>query len=239
MTARQPKRFYKMATVAASGDAFVLQLDGKAAKTARGGQIATEISALAEAIAAEWNAQGERIDFLRMPMTRFLGTTIDLGGDDAGKWRETWLAFLKSEHLCYRATAPSELVERQRGAWDPLLDWAALSFEIRLATGAGVSFIAQPPDTLAAGARLIKRADAANVLGMKEAAEISGSAVIALALSRRAFPSEVLFGASRVDEDFQTERWGEDAEAADRRAGLRIDFLDAARFLDLVNQKAR
>lgn len=231
---RLPKRFYKTASAEIDGGVFVIRLDGKTAKTRSGKPLSAESEALALAVADEWNAQGEEINFAGMPMTRLAMTARDLAESDAGIWRAATLAFLKSDLLCYRAEAPAELVMLQRAAWDPILDWASSALDVRLKTGAGVVFIEQTQDAYAAAQRALDAANEGKALGVKMAAEIAGSAIIALALLRAAFPAEDLFAASRVDERFQSERWGVDDEAAAREDALKRDFLDAARFLALV-----
>ncbi|MEK7266602.1 MAG: ATP12 family protein [Pseudomonadota bacterium] len=231
---RLPKRFYKAASAESDGGAFHIRLDGKTAKTRGGKPLCAVTKSLGEAVAREWNAQGEHIAFARMPMTRYAMTVCDLGGRDLDIWREAVLAFLKSDLCCYRANEPAELVARQSEAWNPLLAWAGSELNVRLSTGAGVGFIEQPHDAYAAARAVLAAATTEQVLGVKEATEISGSAVIGLALLKGAFPADQLFAASRVDEEFQSDRWGADAEASAREVTLRRDFLDAARFLSLV-----
>lgn len=229
--ARLPKRFYQAAAV---DDDNCLRLDGKPAKTRGGGALLAPSRALGAAMADEWNAQEGFIDFLAMPMTRFAMTVVDLGARDAGKWREVLLSFLKSDLVCYRASEPAALAAKQAEVWDPLLDWVSAALGVTLECGAGVSFIDQPASAIAAGERVIASADVAMLLGMKSAAELSGSTVIALALADKAFRVDDLYEASRLDERFQAECWGVDAESAARDAQLKKDFLNAARFLDLL-----
>ena len=225
-----PRRFYKSATL---HDGGAILLDGKPAKTAARRELSATSRALADAIVEEWNAQDDVIDFATMPMTRFQMTMIDRGAADADHWRSAILAFLRSDLLCYRAAAPAELAARQTALWDPLLSWAA-SEGVALKSAAGVANIEQPSASLDRAADLLAAADAASLLAMKTAAEIAGSAVIALAMGRGAFRPEDLFDASRVDETFQAEKWGWDAEAQARARGMKREYLDAARYLRLA-----
>lgn len=227
-----PRRFYSSASVAADAGTYSLLLDGKPARTRARKLLTTASRGLVEAIAEEWNGQGNEIDFLAMPLTRFRMTVIDRQQTDIDEWRRTTLGFLASDLLCYRASSPRELVKRQAAAWDPLLGWAA-GEGISLATGEGVAFIAQPQHALSAGAALLQSASPDEVIAIKSAAEIAGSAVIALALWRCAFGGDALFDASRVDEAFQAEKWGADSEAEARSRRLRADFHDAGRYLSL------
>lgn len=224
------KRFYKEATTLGGA----LALDGKPARTKGGRAFAAPSPLLMDAVREEWNAAGEKIDFAAMPMTRFAMTLIDLGDSDAPKWRDSVLAFLKSDLVCYRAAAPASLRARQATAWDPLVDWMASAIGVPLRMGDGLAFIEQPAAALRAGREAIAALTPAVLLGVKSAAEIAGSAVIAFALAKGAFDEAQLFAASRIDEAFQNEQWGVDAEAEERAKSLRADFSDAARFLALV-----
>ncbi len=224
--AAPPKRLYKHASLAQDG---ALLLDGKLAKTRALHAFRTTSKSLAAAIADEWNAQGEEIAYASMPMTRFQMTVIDRGAADARLWREAALAFLRSDLICYRAAAPAELVTRQDARWNPLLAWAGFQ-GISLRTCFGVGFIDQPQASLEAGAAGIASADFAQILAIKTLAEISGSFVIALALRRGAFDAQALFEASRIDETYQSEKWGSDAAAEARRRQQNREFLDAARY---------
>ncbi|MGD9799152.1 MAG: ATP12 family chaperone protein [Parvularculaceae bacterium] len=230
----RPKRFYETVQCVEDQGAFAITLDGRSAKTRTGQPLAMQSRALALAVADEWDAQREIIDIATMPMTRLAMTVVDIGDADADSWRAAILSFLKSDLLCYRASEPAELVQRQALCWDPLLKWVKAELGAELATGAGVAFVDQPPASIEAAARHLAVQTPARLLGVKNAAEIAGSAVIALALLEGAFPAATLFEASRVDEAFQAERWGLDAEAQARARRLERDFADAARFLSLV-----
>ncbi len=227
---RLPKRFYAKAT--AEGGAILL--DGKLAKTRAGNPLAVANAALMEAIAAEFEAQSLVIDFRTMPMTRFAMSVIDLAGVDAPVWREAIIAHLKSDLLCYRACEPAALVARQAAGWDPLIDWASTKHGISLTSVEGDLFIDQPASAIASARAAVEAMSAERLLGTKSATEIAGSAVIGLALADGAFDPVALFDASRIDEEFQVERWGVDEQAVQRAAALRREFLNVARYLSLV-----
>lgn len=231
---RLPKRFYKTATASEEDGAYVVRLDGKIAKTHGGKRLQGRSAALMSAIAEEWSRQGDHVDFSEMPLTQLAMAVADLGEISSTEWRKAVISFLKSDLLCYRAAGPDALVERQEAAWTPILDWASQALGIRLLTGSGVAYIEQPEDAIITAARILDRFAAETLLVAKKATEVSGSAVIALALVRNAFPPGLLFDASRVDEAFQAERWGRDAEACEREAKMRRDFLAAADFLSLA-----
>ncbi|MFN0025061.1 MAG: ATP12 family protein [Parvularculaceae bacterium] len=232
-----PKRLYRLAALRADADRFVVLLDGKPANTRAHRELGAASKALADAMVDEWNVQIGVIDFAAMPMSRFQLTAIDRGDADASDWRAATLAFMMSDLVCYRAASPADLAARQAAAWDPLMVWAR-TIGIALTAGTSAAFIDQPEAALIAASAALDAASPAELLGIKTAAEISGSAVIALALWRGAFAAERLFEASRIDEDYQAEKWGADADAESRVRLLRRDFLDAARYLSLTSPGA-
>ena len=231
-----PSRFFKEARLEEGADGFAVLLDGRPAKTRRGLPLAAPSRALGEAVSAEWNAAGERLDLAAMPLTKALMTAIDLAEEDRESWRAVVLSFLRSDLVCYRATSPEKLMLRQRDGWDPLLGWIAAAHGVELKVAAGVTFIDQPAPALARAGALLDEANVLELLGVKAAAEISGSAVIALALWRGELTADALFALSQIDEDFQREAWGEDEEAAARTQRLHREFLDVARLMRLARQ---
>lgn len=228
------KRFYREVSLGHEGGAHRLLLDGRPAKTRRGNPIETTSMLLAEAIAAEWNGQSEKINLAAMPMTRFVSTAIDLGDEDRAAWRDAVLTFLKTDLVCYRNDDAAALAESQAAAWDPLLAWFAATTGAALLATSGLTVIDQPQGAIEAARQMLDTMPAEKLLAVKTAAEIAGSAVIGLALGAGAFDSATLFNASRVDEEFQAARWGRDEEAEMRARRLRSDFEDAARLLSVL-----
>lgn len=238
MIARRVKKFYKTVSVEPRGGAFSILLDGRPAKTPARADLAAPTSALAEAIADEWRGEGDSVDFSALALTRHATTAIDLGNRERNRWIEDVVAYLKSDLVCYRANEPAALAGRQNETWSPYLAWAEQALGAALCVTAGVAPVAQAEGAVR-GAR--ERLSAMNdwaLIAVKTATEITGSAVLAFALEARAFPAAEIFSASRLDERFQSERWGVDEEAAAREARLHADFLSVAKWLDLLNPTA-
>lgn len=231
---RRIKKFYSSVAVAGRDGRFVLLLDGREAKTPARGPLSAPTRALAEALAAEWEGAGETVDFDAMTLTRLASTAIDLASRDRAQWTEEVLKFLASDLVCYRADEPAALIERQSALWSPYVDWARDVLGAPLRVTAGVIAVEQRPALIAAARARLEAMDAWTLIGVKTAAEIAGSAVLALALEAGAFPPADVFKASRLDEHFQAERWGTDAEAAAREARLEAAFMAAARWLRLL-----
>jgi chaperone required for assembly of F1-ATPase len=227
-----PKRFYKEASVAARGGAFEVLLDGKPVMTPAKQPLALPARTLAEAVAAEWAGQGETIDPGTMPLTRLANVAIDRVAADPQAVVAEIVKYAGTDMLCYRAGEPAGLAAAQGDAWDPVLFWARHELGARLNCGEGVRHVAQAPEALAAIRGEIAKVQSPFALAaLASATALMGSALLALALARGRLSADAAWAAAHVDEDWNIARWGEDAEALQRRAARRAEFEAAARML--------
>jgi chaperone required for assembly of F1-ATPase len=189
---------------------------------------------LAEAIAEEWNGQGEEVDPRSMPLTGLANAAIDRVTPDPAAFAKTLAQYGESDLLCYRAEGPRPLVERQSKQWDALLDWARQRFDIELETVCGVMHRPQPPASVNQLAAAVAARDAFRLAGLSPLVTVSGSLIIALALAEGAISLDAGWAAATLDEQWQAEQWGEDPLAAAAIAARRSDFESAYRFLTLL-----
>jgi len=228
------KRFYKEARAAAAEDGFEVQLDGRTLRTPAGSRLALPAEALAAAVAAEWQAQGDKVSPETMPMMSLASTALDRVAARRGEIVEEVLRFAETDLLCHRADTPAELVRRQTETWQPLLDWAAQELEAPLQATTGILAVAQPPESLAALGRTVEGLDDLALTALSVAVSAAGSMVIGLALLHGRLDPEAAFEAAELDASYQIELWGEDPEATRRRATCRADLFAAARFAGLI-----
>jgi chaperone required for assembly of F1-ATPase len=234
MTKSGAKRFYKAASVVEGDGGFAVCLDGMIVKTPGGKRLVAPSQGLAAAVAAEWDQQGPEIDPSSMHMTKALNTTLDRTGIHRAAIVEDLTGFARTDLLCYRATAPENLVVRQRELWDPWLTWAVEKYGATLTVGSGVMHIAQPPETIERLGEVIDGHDDFRLTALHTAITVTGSVILGLALINRAATADTVFALSHLDELYQAERWGQDAEAEHAR-GRRLDELRAARrYVDLL-----
>jgi len=225
-------RFYGQAGVAPQGTGFALTLDGRSARTPAKNPLVLSTRALAELIAAEWAGQGEQIDPTSMPITRIANSAIDGVASQMSAVRDEIASYAAADLLCYRAPEPEELANAQAAAFDPVLDWAREALGARLLLSEGIRHVAQPPAALAAiGAALAAIEDPFALAALHVATTLTGSALLALALSRGRLAADEAWRAAHVDEDFQISRWGEDSEARARRNFQWREIEAAARIL--------
>lgn len=228
------KRFYKDVSVAPEGPGFALRLDERSVKTPARAGLVVPNKALADAIAAEWAAQGEEIDPRTMPLTGLANAAIDRVAPDPEAFAARLAEYAESDLLCYRAENPDKLVARQTESWDPILAWARQRFDIELAVVCGIMHRKQSDEAVQRLARAVATRGPFELAGLAPLVTVGGSLVIALALDEGTIGLEDAWNAASLDEQWQLEQWGDDAEGAAALAARRRDFEAGARFLELL-----
>lgn len=217
-------------------DGFAVALDNKSVLTPAKAPLVLPTAALAAAIAAEWAEQGDRIKPQTMPMMALACTAIDRVGPNRGQVVEDIAAYGGTDLVCYRADGPADLVQRQARVWQPLVDWAALVLDAPLTVTAGIAPLGQPAAALRALTAAVAGFDDFGLAALSFATSAAGSLVIALALAQERLDGAAAFDAAELDESYQIEKWGEDAEAAERRRAIRADLAAAERFWALLRR---
>lgn len=227
------KRFWKDATVDAVAGGFAVLLDGRSVKTPAKTPLVVPTRAMAAAVAAEWAAQEDEIDPLSMPVTRSANAALDKVAAQRDEVADMLAEYGGTDLLCYRATSPAELIERQAEQWDPLLDWAAERFGARLVPVSGVMHVPQDADSLKILRAEVHKLGNFELAAFHDLVGLSGSLIIALASLRENTDIEALWRVSRLDELWQEEQWGEDDEAVQQAEIKHQSFLHAHRFYKL------
>ncbi|MDD9878983.1 MAG: ATPase [Magnetovibrio sp.] len=231
---RAAGRFYKEAAAVAHRDAFQVALDGRPVKTPGGQPLLLPGEPLAVAVAAEWAAQGEKIQPATMPMMQLACTAVDRVGPSRGAIVRETANYGGNDLLCYRADDPPDLVKRQAEAWQPVLDWLADEMGAPLACTVGVTHVVQPAAALERLRACVAAYDDFQLTGVAQLTQVLGSLALALAVERGRLNWGDAAAASLLDETFQSERWGEDKEARERRRAIHGEAEAAARFLELL-----
>jgi len=225
--ARLARRFYTEVDVVSHADGEGIALDGRDLKTPARRAVRLPRRSAAELVAAEWRAQGERIDPSAMPVTRLVWTGIDRIGPDPRATHEEILGYAGSDLVCYRAEGPPVLVARQAEAWDAMLDWLEAETGARLRTTSGIVHVTQDASALGRIGAVLAAMAPVRLAALHMAVVLTGSATLALALERGRLDAPAAWALARIDEAFQQEQWGEDAEAAARDAVRDTDLAAA------------
>src|SRR6266481_1708492 len=229
----QRKRFYAQAGVSEADGGFAVALDGKPIRTPSGRVVTVPSRQIADAIAAEWEAQKDNIDPLTMPLTRFANSVAEGVVDRAELVAEDVAKYLHSDLLFYRAGHPEALVAREAKHWDGVLFWAADALGAHFILAEGIMHVSQP-DTAVAAARAALPADPWSIAAVHVVTTLTGSALLALALAHGVCDPDQVWAAAHVDEDWNAEKWGVDEEVAARRAARLVDFEAARRILSAL-----
>lgn len=228
-----PRRFWTAAAVVPEAGSFAVHLDGRPVRTPLKAPLLVPTEALAREIASEWQSVEGKVDPSRMPFTRMANSAIDKVAPQFEAVAAMLAEYGGSDLLCYRAAAPAGLVARQAEAWDPLLDWAAAELAAPLAATVGVMHHAQPETSLLALRQAVQSFSQFQLAALHDLVALSGSLILALAVTRGRLRAEEAWDLSRIDESWQIAEWGEDEEAAEITALKRADFMRADRFLGL------
>ncbi len=228
----RPKRFYQEAKAERAGDAWTIGLDGRLLKTPARAAFLLPTKRLAEAIAAEWQAQGQSIDLSSMPLTRLANVAIDRTPETREDMTEEVARYCETDLLCHLADSPEELVERQEHHWAPVREWAGETFGIHLVTVSGIIASPQPPASLVAAQEAAMTQDDFRLTALVFACGLYGSALLALAVIEDALDPIVALDYSRIDEDWQAQHWGEDDEAKEISERRRTEARALKRWLE-------
>ncbi|MGB7127007.1 MAG: ATP12 family protein [Methylovirgula sp.] len=234
------KRFYTHTGVGAYDGGFALLLDGRPARTSGKAAFVLPTAAAAEAIAKEWAAQGEEIDFASMPLTRIATAAIDAVAAKIEAVVDEIVKYAETDLVCYRAESPATLVRAESEAWDPILAFAADRLGAHFVVAEGIAFTPQPAAATAAVWRKVEAVAGGAAAPLALAClsvmtALTGSVLIALALAERAISLEEAWRAAHVEEDHEIRLWGEDQEAMTRRARRFAEMAAAEQLWRLVS----
>ncbi|MEO1239496.1 MAG: ATP12 family protein [Pseudomonadota bacterium] len=232
------RRFWTDTSVREEDGGFAVYLDERPLRTPARAELCAPTRGLADAVADEWRAQGEKVDPLSMPFTRSLNATLDKIIPDPAPVADMLSGYAETDLLCYRATGPAALVDRQAEIWDPYLDWAADTYGARLVTTAGVMPVTQPGEAVSHLGRAVRDLDPYALTAAHDLVTLSGSLILGLAAVAGRIDGETLWVAARLDEAWQIEQWGPDEEAESMAAAKKEAVLHALAFQALAQKPA-
>ena len=232
MSEWKQKRFWKEATTVATDTGWTVQLDGRSIKTPAKAALTLPTRSMADAIAAEWQAQDEVVNPMSMPFTRSANAAIDKVAVQHGEVADMLAAYGDADLLCYRADTPEELVKRQADTWDPYLDWAAKTLGAHLSPRTGVIHESQDAAALQSLSGRVHALNEFELAAFHDLVSLSGSLILGFAAAQDLHAAPIIWAASRVDETWQEEQWGDDEEATEVAEIKKASFLHAKSFFD-------
>lgn len=209
----QARRFWTSASVRDLGAGCEVLLDDRPLRTPGKRPLVLPTQAMAQAIAAEWDAQTDLIDPNAMPLTRAANSAIEKVTPQFHGVAAMLAEYGGTDLLCYRAEAPEALMRAQAAGWDPLIDWAATELRAPLRITHGVIPVAQDAAALLKLHAEVATLDPFALTALHDLVTLPGSLVLGLAVIRGRLDADAAYELSRIDEEFQAERWGRDEEA--------------------------
>jgi chaperone required for assembly of F1-ATPase len=231
------KRFYKNVAVAQGDGGWRVLLDGRGIKTVGGRPQVAPTRALADALAEEWADQGEEIDATLFTFRDMADYAIDVVALDRADAVRSLVAYAGTDTLCYRAEPDEPLRERQDEVWEPLLHAAEQRYDVHFERIDGVMHRPQPAATLARMQAVLEAESDFILAALRTLTGLAASLVIALAALAPQADAEALWEAANLEEDWQAELWGKDAEAESRRERRFAAFAAAVRFARLAREE--
>ncbi len=228
-----PKRFWKSTEISETENGFQVQLDGRPVRTPSKTLLELPSRGMAEAIAAEWDKVEEKIDPSLMPVTRAANAAIDKVTIQHSEVAAMLAAYAETDLLCHRAEHPDGLIQKQKEAWDPILDWAATRYSAPLISVSGILPAVQPENSLQTYLTVVMSFGPFSMTALHDLVGISGSLLLGLWVAEDQSRAKTAWDISRIDEEWQISQWGEDEEASETAAKKQAEFLNAARFLTL------
>ncbi|WP_298464393.1 ATP12 family protein [uncultured Erythrobacter sp.] len=228
------KRFYKDVATHQVDGGWQVTLDKRGIKTVKGAQQILPTRALAEAMAQEWDAQGEKLDPTTLPMRDMADYALDIVAPDVAAIAETLTAFGDTDTLLYRADPDEPLYARQQEVWEPIVAEFEQREGVRLTPVSGIMHRPQSADTLTSLRAKLETSDPFTLAGIEAMTSLSASLVVGLSALEPDIEPLTLWEAASLEEEWQADLWGRDAEAETRRAKREGDFLKACEFTRLA-----
>ena len=227
------KRFYNSAGVTEAEGGWQVTLDDRAMKTVKGSQQIVPTRGLAEMLAAEWEAQGEKIDPASFVIRDMADYAIDIVAPDHAATADKLVAYGDTDTLLYRADPDEPLYVRQQEVWEPIVAEFEQREGVELTRVSGIIHKPQADATIARLKARLGEVQAFELAAIETMTSLAASLLIALTASDTSEEEQAkkLWDAASLEEEWQADLWGRDEEAEERREKRTRDFLNAWKFL--------
>lgn len=211
------KKFYHMVSTERDGDAFTVALDGRRIKTPGKREVVMPSGQLAQAVAQEWEAQGDDIDPETMPLTQLVNTSLDRVAPRMEEVVQELVAFGDTDLLCYRDGDDPDIFARQGALWDPAIEAFSAKYGINIQTTSGVMPVKQDPALRKRLIEIVREFDSYSLTAFHACVSGLGSIILALAVFGGDMTLKAAWKLSILEQTLQEERWGTDSEVEEKR----------------------
>jgi chaperone required for assembly of F1-ATPase len=227
------KRVYRKTGVRHEAGGFVVLLDDSVLRSPGRCALCLPTESMAQAIASEWDGQGEELDTTALRLTKLAGRAVDMDAAERAQVEDTVAGYVETDLVSHRAEGPPDLVAKQAAVWDPLLEWAMQAFSKAPQVTVGVLPVPTDASLAARYVDIVAGLDLYELVSLQALTSVTGSLVIALAVFKQELDADRAWDVSQIDETYRMSRWGDDPEAAGSRATRREDLNAAVRLLEL------
>lgn len=203
------KRFYKNVALTRSNGEFEINLDQRKLKTPMGKVLRLPNEATALAIAAEWDGQTDKVKPNDMHFTKLANTVVD---NPTHRSKEqiinAILEYLDSDTVCYRIDEPEDFVEVQKKFWDTIISSVEERYHVKLPVTSGLDITQVPAETKTIFRQHLMSHNEWSLTGYQFTVEAMKSFIIAIALCDGFINVEDAVYLSRLEQEFQMQKWG-------------------------------
>lgn len=220
--------------VVAKDGLYELDRNGRVLMTPAGKPYLLRSAVLAEAVCAEWRAQGEKIDPKTMPLSQLTATAFDVVAKERAKITDKLVAYTSSELLCHRAESPADLARKQHEVWQPIIEWCKGGFGVDFSLGGGVMPVRQQKETIETLRMAIKSFDDFLLAGLSLAVDSSGSLILGMALANGYMNAQEVLKAAELEVDYQAQTWGKDPVTQARQDETLADLQACEKWFSIL-----
>lgn len=207
------KRFYARVDIepvqTARGLEYGIQLDGRFVVTPYNQILSAPTLGAATAIAFEWDAQGDFLRPISMPLTNICVTAIDQAYTDRARFLTHFRSAIATDSVLLRVKAPSGLVHQQRKQWDTLLHWMKERYGCDLHTTYEFETPRQSAEVARRKQELLESLTGWQLAALDSLTTVTKSFVISWALLTSRLTIHQAFEAARLEENFQMRQYGQ------------------------------
>lgn len=204
-----PKRFYRRTSILHNDGKFEITLDQRKLKTPGGNPFLVDSEPLALAVAAEWDAQKEKIQQGWMHLTALCSTAID----NPNRLTKLDLVrhilnYLDTDTVLFQSSEADELYDLQQQEWSPVLQWFCRNYDVQIDATRDIAGPAISQETKSKLARHLCSYNFWAIHGFSFGVEAVKSVILMLCCIERHISVEKAVLLSRLEEEFQSGHWG-------------------------------
>ncbi|KAF6214962.1 hypothetical protein GE061_009707 [Apolygus lucorum] len=203
-----PKKFYKKTGIVYSDGTYEITLDHRKLKTPRGNVMKLDKEMLALAVAAEWDAQKDEIQQSSMHITSLCNTALENPNHITKPAAvDSLLSYLDNDAVMFYSH-DEEMFALQQKEWDPVIEWFCERFDVDLKPTRELGGFEVSVTTKEKIRKHLLSYDLHSLHGFLFAVESLKSVILTLCCVERKLNVVQAVLLSRLEEEYQTGRWG-------------------------------